>query len=343
MSLVHPNSVIYAQQFNPDWLKYFMGEVAKMDRMINCTERWADRQRKQLRQQCEGYGVGVTFWEYSTRTFTSFITAAKTLGLEIVFAHPLFAQMSSEMKGESDLDSIRILTDNLMPFGRHAFIMRHTEEGFAEMAAGISSVPLINGGDGPGQHPTQALLDYYTIQKEFGSVDGKKIAMVGDLRFGRTINSLSYLLGRNTLDVELFFVAPPERQISEGIKDFLQRHEIRFHEVDDLHEVAGSCDVVYMTRIQTEREGCPPVDLDQVRDRFSMSPSVVQLLQEHMIIMHPLPRSKVVNELPVEVDAIRQARYFQQARNGIPVRAVLLLEVLFGQISSIPEEMLKAA
>ena len=330
--------VLHARQFEREWLMQLMARSKEMDEMIRSVSRSADEQRHDLAQRFGCCGIGITFFEDSTRTLTSFQTAAQNLGVRVVFVHPNITRMSSmTTKRESGLDTVRVLMGNLQPYQNSAYVIRHPKEGFSLKVASTATVPIINGGDGTDQHPSQALLDFFTILQRFGSVDGLRIAMVGDLRFGRTIKSLSYLLGKVGGAKKIYFVAPPERQIPEGIEEYLDRHGMNHSRVNDLHKVARRCDVIYLTRIQRERPGSPPIDLNLVRQKFSMNRSVIELLKPDMIIMHPLPRDEHVRELPKYCDKLSQAWYFRQADFGVPVRMALLEQVLLGNVPKMPK------
>jgi aspartate carbamoyltransferase catalytic subunit len=199
-------------------------------------------------------------------------------------------------------------------------VLRHFDVGASKRAAAVSRVPVINAGDGPGQHPTQALLDLFTIQAELGRIDGIRVAMVGDLANGRTVRSLSYLLALYR-DIELTFVAPPAVGMREDIKDHLTSRGVRFREEADLRAVLPVCDVVYQTRIQKERFADRPDEYESVRGVYIIDREAMDLLPRNAIVMHPLPR---VDEIHPEVDGDPRAAYFRQAANGVFVRMALL-------------------
>lgn len=258
------------------------------------------------------------FYEPSTRTRLSFESAMLRLGGQVLSSENA-RDFSSAAKGETLEDTIRVVEH----YG-HVIVMRHHENGAAARAAHISRVPIINAGDGPGQHPTQALLDLYTIRKELGRVDHLSVALVGDLANGRTVRSLAYLLAKYK-GTRLYFVAPEVVRMGSDIKEYLTRHETPFEEVDDLDAVLRKSDVVYQTRIQKERFGDRLEDYEQARGKYVITGASMANMKTDAILMHPLPR---VDEIAKEVDADPRAAYFRQAQNGLFVRMALLKMVL---------------
>ncbi|MDB4978900.1 MAG: aspartate carbamoyltransferase catalytic subunit [Candidatus Peribacteria bacterium] len=253
------------------------------------------------------------FYEPSTRTRLSFETAMMRLGGQVITADGL--QFSSLYKGET-------LEDTMEMVSRYADIiaMRHPELGSADKAAKAASIPLINAGDGPGQHPTQALLDLYTIQKERGKLDGIHIAMVGDLKFGRTVHSLCYLLGLYK-DVRFTFISPPELMMPEKVTKYLDEKKCS-HVVSGNLDDGLSCDVMYVTRVQQERFD-NPADYERLKLQYVLTAD--HLAGKDVTVMHPLPR---VGEIATGVDALPNAAYFRQAGNGVPIRMALLAMML---------------
>ncbi|URA10966.1 aspartate carbamoyltransferase [Thermospira aquatica] len=259
------------------------------------------------------------FYEPSTRTRLSFETAMIRLGGNVVSTENA-AQFSSAAKGETIEDTVRVISG----YG-DVVVIRHFEEGAAYRASQVSSIPVINAGDGTGQHPTQALLDLYTIQKELGHIDDVSVAMVGDLANGRTVRSLAYLLSFYK-NIRLFFVSPPNVRMRDDIKEYLQNQHIPFEEVDNLNEVASKVDVIYQTRIQRERFSSIE-EYEKTRGIYIITRETLSLMQSHAIVMHPLPR---VDEIAYEVDNDPRAAYFRQAHNGLFIRMALLEKVLVG-------------
>ena len=259
--------------------------------------------------------MATLFYEPSTRTRLSFESAMRRLGGEVITTESA-QEFSSASKGETLEDTIRIVAGYA-----DVIVLRHFRSGASKRAAAVSPVPILNAGDGPGQHPTQALLDMYTIQRELGRVDGITVLMVGDLANGRTVRSLCYLLTKFD-DPHIIFVSPPVVAMRPDIKDYLTRHGIRFEERDNLHAAAAVADVIYQTRIQRERFGDRIQDFEQARGRYIIDRSVLDSMQEHAIVMHPLPR---IDEIVAEdVDGDPRAAYFRQAHNGLYVRMALL-------------------
>lgn len=263
------------------------------------------------------------FAQPSTRTFLSFLSACQILGMQ--GGEVRDSKTSSEIKGESPEDSVRIFSSYF-----DMIIMRYPQGGFADRIAWLLSnserpVPVINAGSGADQHPTQALLDIYTLQSSFadqGGIDGKRIAFVGDLARGRTVRSLAYLLTRYT-DVSLHFVAPESLQIGADILEALDEYGVPFTLSSDLPTLLPDVDALYMTRIQDEWDSngeSRSVDVDA----YAVTPERLAQMKETAVILHPLPRR---NELPVEVDADPRAAYWRQVRNGMWIRAALILHI----------------
>lgn len=256
--------------------------------------------------------VATLFYEPSTRTRLSFESAVQRLDGMIISTESA-GQFSSAAKGETIEDTIRII----MGYA-DAIVIRHPERGSAEQAAACSTVPIINAGDGTGEHPTQALLDLYTIQKSKGKVDGLKIGLVGDLVYGRTIHSLIQLL--KLYNVTLYFIAPDVLQLPDEYQKLLRAADITFELMPNWNKVIDQVDVLYMTRIQKERFKSEK-DYDAVKNSFILSKADLEKLRAEAVILHPLPR---VIEIPPEVDSDPRALYFEQAKNGLYLRMALL-------------------
>ena len=258
-----------------------------------------------------GQLMAAMFFEPSTRTRLSFESAMHRLGGDVMtIADP---KTSSATKGESMADAVKVVEGYA-----DVIVMRHPRKGSAAEAAEAAGVPVINGGDGAGQHPTQALLDVYTIKKEKGTLDGLTVALAGDLKNGRTVHSLVYLLAR--FDMRLIFVAPAQLKMPSGITEELMRQGVEASETEDLAAAMRESDVVYMTRIQKERFE-DPAEYEGLKGAYVLDMAMVEQAKPGIAIMHPLPR---LNEIKGEVDAYAGAAYFRQAHNGVPVRMALL-------------------
>jgi aspartate carbamoyltransferase catalytic subunit len=297
-----PLHVLDARQFARQWLEDTLFPAA---RTLQQTPVGA------LPQSLVGKRLFYLFYEPSTRTRVSFETAVTLLGGQVM------GMDSHEQQSRDERLEDRIQVLNQFPYD--FILLRYHEEGGARRAADVSRVPIINAGDGTSQHPTQALLDAYTIWRELGRIDGLQVALVGDLSYERTTNSLAYLLGRFR-DLTLYLVSPELLRMRDEVRDYLVASGVEVREVPDLREVASSLDVVYVTRAHTER-------LEHARrfDRQSRSYAVdAPLLAElptHAIVLHPLPRGR---ELPADLDADPRIACFRQAGNGLYLRMALL-------------------
>ncbi len=300
--------VVEAQDFNRVMLdQLFL--LAKL--MENVSARGGSR-------ALEGRIMASLFYEESTRTRFSFESAMHKLGGSVISTENA-RQFSSVSKGETLEDTIRILNGY-----SDVIVLRHYESGSAKRASVVSNIPVINAGDGTGQHPTQALLDLYTILKELGGIDGIRIAVVGDLANGRTVRSLCYLLTKYR-DVRIYMVAPDVVRMRDDIKGYLARRNVDFQEESDLGAIAGQVDVVYQTRIQKERFGDRQQEYEQARGVYVVNPDVLSQMRKDAIVMHPLPR---VDEIDPAVDDDPRAAYFRQAQNGLYIRMALLAACL---------------
>jgi carbamoyl-phosphate synthase/aspartate carbamoyltransferase/dihydroorotase/carbamoyl-phosphate synthase/aspartate carbamoyltransferase len=226
-------------------------------------------------------------------------------------------QYSSVSKGETLADTIRTLEQFV-----DVIVLRHPELGSARVAADYAKVPIINAGDGPGEHPTQALLDLFTIKEELGRVGGLKIAMVGDLRYGRTVHSLTRLLTQ--YDVSLRFVSPEILRLPLKIMNHVIDAGIDVRETHDVADVIDNVDVLYVTRVQKERFN-DLAQYEEVKDHYEITPELMAKAKANMIVMHPLPR---VGEIHYAVDQNPRAAYFRQVRNGMYIRMAVLAAVL---------------
>lgn len=259
--------------------------------------------------------VATIFYEPSTRTRLSFETAVQNLGGHIITTENA-AQFSSAMKGESLEDTIKVI--NCYADG---IVLRHPEGGAAKRAAAVSEVPVINAGDGPAEHPTQALMDVYSIYRSKGGFDGLKIGLAGDLLYGRTVHSLLPLL--SMYKVELYLLSPESLRLPQKYLDELDKQSIPYTVLDKWGDALGEVDVLYMTRVQKERFKLIE-EYQAVKDDFLLTPALVKKMRKDSIILHPLPR---VNEIDPKIDSDPRAQYFQQVKNGLFLRMALLAEI----------------
>ena len=269
---------------------------------------------KKKSKALDGKILATCFFEPSTRTRLSFESAMQRLGGTCIgFADP---SATSHLKGETLLDAIRMVAGY-----SDVIVLRHPHEGSAKLASEVSEVPVINGGDGAGQHPTQTLLDLFTIKEEIGKLEGLNVGMLGDLRYGRTVHSLSQALDR--FKAQFYFISPKTLGMPTHVTDELQ-NDWSTHK--NLDEVLGKLDVLYVTRIQKER--FPDIeDYKKVAGAYRINAEILQKAKPKMRILHPLPR---VDEISTDVDGTKHAAYFRQAFNGVPVR-MALLEQLMGK------------
>jgi aspartate carbamoyltransferase catalytic subunit len=262
----------------------------------------------------KGKILATLFFEPSTRTRLSFETAMLKLGgSNIGFAD---AEITSVKKGENLADTVRTVENYA-----DAIALRHSLEGAARLAAEFSKVPIINGGTGAEEHPTQAFTDLYTVRKEKGKIDGLKVALIGDLRYGRTVHSLAYALA--LYNIELYLISPETLRMRKDVTQTI-KNKISITEDANLESIIPQIDVLYVTRIQKERFP-DAAEYAKVKGVYKIDLKTLKNAKKDMIILHPLPR---VDEIAAEVDSTPQARYFQQVWNGIVVRMALLALVL---------------
>ncbi|MCL1973217.1 MAG: aspartate carbamoyltransferase, partial [Bacteroidetes bacterium] len=259
--------------------------------------------------------IATLFFEPSTRTRLSFETAAHRLGATIIgFCD---SGSTSLTKGESLKDTIKMVSNYA-----DLIVVRHPLEGSARYAAEISSVPVVNAGDGANQHPTQTMLDMYSILKTQERLDGLQLTLVGDLKYGRTVHSL--LQAMSLFDTRFTFVSPPELAMPLEYKQFLQQRNLTFCESRELLPHIPDSDILYMTRVQAERFQ-DPMEYEKVKNVYSLTASMLHPCKPNLKILHPLPR---VNEIALDVDDTPQAYYFEQARNGIYTRMAIIAWLL---------------
>ena len=272
-------------------------------------------ENKPVQNILEGYVVATLFFEPSTRTRLSFESAASRLGAQVIGFSD--AGSSSVSKGES-------LNDTILTVSNYAdiIVMRHPREGSARFASEVSPVPIINAGDGANQHPTQTLLDMYSIRKTQGRLDNLQIAFVGDLKYGRTVHSLTFALCN--FNATFHLVSPEELKLPSYVKRRIKENQLDYFQYTDINEVLPLVDILYMTRIQKERFS-DPIEYEKVKNAYILRNDMLQGAKKNMRVLHPLPR---VNEIEMDIDANPMAYYFRQAQNGVYVRQALLASIL---------------
>ncbi len=280
---------------------YILDEAAKLEDIAKS---------RQTCDELKGKLLGLMFFEPSTRTKMSFETAIKRLGGDgIGFEN---SGSSSVSKGESIADTAKMFEGYC-----DALVIRHELEGVSKFISDIVDVPVINAGDGAGQHPTQTLLDLYTIKKEIGEIDNLKIALIGDLKYGRTVHSLSNALGLYK-NITLYLVSPPELKMPQEVFHDINKTNVKWIEVDSIEKVIDDVDVLYVTRIQKERFG-DINDYLKIKGAYIINRKMLE--GKDLIVMHPLPR---IDEIDTDVDNTKYNKYFTQAANAVPVRMAIL-------------------
>lgn len=274
---------------------------------------------EKVKKILDGKVLGNLFFEPSTRTKLSFESAAARLGCSVIDVSEM--SMTSMSKGETLADTIKMVDAYC-----DLIVLRHPHEGAARLAAKFSENPVINAGDGAGSHPTQTLLDLFTMRSSKGSLDGLNIVLVGDLKYGRTVHSLAEALALS--GAKLTFVAPESLQMPPDTFNHLVEKGCRPHKTAVLEDVIDQADVLYVTRIQKERFP-DPAEYKKVAGMYRIDNAILREAKSDMIVMHPLPR---VDEIMPEVDSTPHAKYFEQAFNGVPVRMALLCAILGGDI-----------
>ena len=299
--------VVSVRDFKRDQLDYILDAVDSLE-----------KHRGSLDGALSGKLAALLFFEPSTRTYSSFQIAAEKLGMKVTgFAGPTG---SSITKGETLHDTVKMFEG----YGADCFIIRHPKMGAARFAAETTDIPVVSAGDGSREHPTQAMVDLYAIKKAFGKIDGLKVGMLGDLRYGRTSSSLAYAL--SNYDVELSFIAPDLLQMRPEVGQFLKGRGVTPKKEAELKSVVGKLDVLYVTRIQKERIP-DPTEFEKVKGMYEVNLESLQDAKPSLKVLHPLPR---VDELATELDGTNYAHYFAQAAGGLPLRMVLLKEILGG-------------
>jgi aspartate carbamoyltransferase len=297
--------ILHGNQFSKENLDRIMQVADEFEKGLDSGETY---------DLMKGKVLAALFFEPSTRTRLSFESAMLRLGGGVISVAS--AATSSAAKGES-------IGDTALTVSQYAdvIVMRHPQIGSAAEAAEVATVPVLNAGDGAGQHPTQALLDVYTIKKEIGKLDGIQVSLVGDLKYGRTVHALIELL--SLYDVRLRLVSPANLKMPAEMVSKLKKKGVEVIETEDLAEAAADSDLLYITRIQKERFS-DVAEYDKLKGSYVVDNAMLQKAKEGVVIMHPLPR---VDEIAAEVDAYKGAAYFRQVRNGVFVRMALLAMV----------------
>lgn len=285
------------------------------DEYIQILDRAEEFEKKPTQKILEGYVVATLFFEPSTRTRLSFESAVNRLGGRVIGFSD--SSSSSTQKGES-------LRDTILTVGNYSdlIVMRHPREGAARFASEVSKVPIINAGDGANQHPTQCLLDLYSIRKTQGTLNNLNIAFVGDLKYGRTVHSL--VMAMCNFNATFHLVSPVELKLPSIVKDSIKNNNLEYHQYTELEDVIPTADIVYMTRIQRERFS-DPMEYEKVKNSYILRNKMLANSKPNLKILHPLPR---VNEINEDVDSNPKAYYFEQALNGVYVREALMASIL---------------
>lgn len=291
-----------------------IGDYTKED-ILRILDLAAQFEKNPNTKLLEGKVIATLFFEPSTRTRLSFETAVNRLGGRVIGFSD--AATSSSSKGETLKDTIKMVSNYV-----DLIVMRHPVEGAARYASEVASVPIINAGDGANQHPTQTMLDLYSIKKTQGRLDNLIISMVGDLKYGRTVHSL--LMAMRYFNPTYHFVSPPELRIPEQYKLFCDKNKISYNELEDINSILPVSDILYMTRVQQERF-TDLIEYEKVRNTYTLRNSMLDITKDNLRILHPLPR---ITEIADDVDENPKAYYFEQARNGVFARQAVICSTL---------------
>ena len=294
-------NIISIKDFEREDVEYILDEAEKLEDIA---------QSKEISDELKGKLLGLMFFEPSTRTKISFETAMKRLGGDCIGFEN--STSSSVSKGESIADTAKMFEGY-----SDALVIRHELEGVSKFISGIVDVPVINAGDGAGQHPTQTLLDLYTIRKEIGEIDNLNIALIGDLKFGRTVHSLANALGLFK-NIKIYLVSPPELKMPQEILIDLNKTNVEYEEVSNIESVIDDVNVLYVTRIQKERFA-DIEEYQKIKGAYIINKKMLD--GKDLIVMHPLPR---IDEIASDVDNTKYNKYFTQAANAVPVRMAIL-------------------
>ena len=303
---------------NRDVIRILDFDREELDELFNETDEMLKYRRRKI-NILDGKVMALAFFEPSTRTRLSFQIAMIRLGGDVIG----FSEVSttSIAKGETFADTVRMLDSYA-----DIIVIRHRVEGAAQFAAEIAESSVINAGDGTRHHPTQAMIDLYTIRRNFESIDGLSIGVLGDLKYGRAATSFIYGVSKYKLK-KLFLISPPLLRARREVLEHLRTQGVRYEETNKLEDVISDLDVLYVTRIQKERFP-DPAEYEKVRGSYRITISILKDARDNLIILHPLPR---VDEIANEVDNTKHAKYFEQASYGVPLRMALLKLILAGE------------
>ncbi len=282
---------------------------------LQVLERAAEFEKKTYQDLLKGRVISTLFFEPSTRTRLSFESAINRLGGKVIGFSD--SSSSSVTKGETLYDTIRVVSNY-----SEMIVMRHTQEGSARYASEITNLPVINAGDGANQHPTQTLLDLYSIQKTQGKLDNLNVFMIGDLKYGRTVHSL--LMALSEFKTSFYFISPDELKMPNEYKLHLRKKGLSYHESKELDNSIKAADIIYMTRVQKERFS-DPIEYEKTKNSYVLKNEMLENTRDNMKILHPLPR---VNEIDINVDQNPKAYYFKQTENGVYVRQAIIALIL---------------
>lgn len=281
-------------------------------KILNLAEEFEKNPRQNI---LNGHVVATLFFEPSTRTRLSFESAVNRLGGKVLGFSD--SSSSSATKGETLRDTIKMVCSYA-----DLIVMRHPLEGSARFASEVSSVPVVNAGDGANQHPTQTLLDMYSIRKTQGTLENLNIFMVGDLKYGRTVHSL--LMAMSQFNATFYFISPDELKMPDEYKRYLKTNGLKYYEFKDFTDIINQADIIYMTRVQKERFS-DPIEYERTKNAYILRNHMLKESKANMKILHPLPR---VNEIHLDVDSNEKAYYFTQALNGVFVRQAIISSIL---------------
>jgi aspartate carbamoyltransferase catalytic subunit len=285
------------------------------DDYLHILELAADFEKNPNRNTLNGKVVATLFFEPSTRTRLSFETAINRLGGKVIGFSDV--NSSSVTKGETLKDTIKMVTNYV-----DLIVMRHPLEGAARYASEIATVPVINAGDGANQHPSQTLLDLYSIKKTQGKLENLNLFIIGDLKYGRTVHSL--LMAMSHFNPTFYFISPDELKMPKEYLIFLDQHKIKYYEYRDFMPIISQADIIYMTRVQKERFS-DPIEYEKTKNAYVLNNAMLENTRPNVKILHPLPR---VNEIDLDVDENPKAYYFTQALNGLYVRQAIISSIL---------------